>query len=134
MPLADAVLTGSYPLYSGERANLTCNITGGVSVIWRFTDDQGISERVASINPSLNFFPPSDPVVLSGFVFNVSLLMPTSPHLVTQVSFDANTSMNGRELTCSGFTGSESIDDGITLQVCNPSKFFMASIKLSLED
>ena len=71
--------------------------------------------RIATIIPSLGSFPPDDPVEVLGVEFTVSLLMPTSPHFVSQISFVASEMMNGRILACSAGTSSGSV----TIQVVN---------------
>ena len=54
-----SVLTDPGPLCAGQRATLTCNITGGVALDWNYIDSSG---TIRTYNRAGNVVPPSGPV------------------------------------------------------------------------
>ena len=105
-------LTDPGPLCSGQPATLTCNITGGNLLVWTYDRD-----RFITIEPVLAPLP--DPVVRISdtIAFTVSLLMPTSLHLVSLISFIASERMNGMRLRCDGATATEAVEESVSLLV-----------------
>lgn len=106
-----SVLTDPGPLCAGEEAGLTCNITGGTLLAWDY--DSG---RLIAIDPVNSPLLAPLTIMPGTIAFTVSMLMPTTPHLQSQISFVAVEEMNSRTLTCSG-TSSVVVEDTITLQI-----------------
>ena len=74
---------------------------------------------MATIIPSLNIFPPSSPVLVSGVEFSVTLSS-TSPALVSQIVFVAGEGVDGRMLACETRDGSgPATTRSIAIQVQN---------------
>ena len=113
-----SILTGPGPLCEGDAALLTCNVTGGTALVWRNAQNFGIGEQLSPDSPS------TSTVTVGGVLFTVTLLIPTSPHFVSQLSFTASADMNGEVVFCSSFSPSSGIaEDNITLQVESISKY-----------
>ena len=116
VPSTDGVLTDPGPLCAGQTATLTCNITGGVFLEWNYVLE-GENGRIPTYDSARNVFPPSGPVERGGVEFTVTLQMPTSPHLVSQISFTASAGMNGRQLDCVSIVGTTLLQQNTILQV-----------------
>ncbi len=103
MPFANSALTDPGPLCRDQPATLTCNVTGGIILIWNYDFDGAMKFEIALINIPTKRFPPPDPVVTpDGVAIIVSLLMPTDIELVSQISFVPTDSMNGKVIECGG--------------------------------
>ena len=120
----DSTLTGSGSLCAGQTALFTCNVTGGITVLWRYVTDAGDSPIGELLNPTSG---PTSTDTVGGVLFTVTLLMPTRPHLVTQLNFTASANMNGGVVLCSTTTSSTS-SENITLEVENVSKYLGTSV------
>ena len=119
MSSASSVLTDPGPLCPGQTTTLTCNITGGSRLNWDYDAGTGMRGRIATINPSLDALPSSNPVLVFGVEFTVSLLMPTSPHFVSQISFQASAMMTSGVIHCFTAVAPAVVDESVTLQVIN---------------
>ncbi len=115
LPPASSVLTNPGPLCTGQTATLTCNITGGTRISWIY-NVRGSVETIPTFNPNAGISPPTEPVTVNGVEFTVSVLMPTSPHLVSIISFVASAMTNGGILACIGFSSAQ-VEEEVTLQV-----------------
>ncbi len=115
-PASSVLLTDPGTLCAGQRTTLTCNITGGDSLNWNYIIG-GITGLIRAYDPALGVSPPTGPEERNGVEFTVSVLMPTSPHLVSTISFVPSAMMNGGILACSGLVGSMRGDGRFTLQV-----------------
>ena len=114
------LLTDPGPLCIGQTTTLTCNITGGISLEWNYLAERIGDGRIPTFQrDDANVQPPSGPVERGGVDFTVTLQMPTSPHLVSQISFTASAMMNGVRLLCNGEVGSVLEEQVITFQVVN---------------
>ena len=98
------------PLCPGQTAVLTCNIPGGISLQWIYN-----SIVIGTIRPP-NSIPSSDPIPVDGVEFTVSLLSNTGSDLVSEISFEVSSSINGGVLRCSGLNGTAVGSREITLQ------------------
>ena len=78
---------------------LTCNIPGGISLQWIYN-----SMVFVNIRPP-NSIPSSDPIPVDDVEFTVSLLSNTVSDVVSEISFEVSSSINGGVLRCSGFNG-----------------------------
>ncbi len=125
VPTASSVLTDPGPLCRDQPTTLTCNITGGITLIWNYDADGTMPFQLAIIDLQRNPLPPPDPVVTpDGVAITVSLLMPTDLQLVSQISFVATDSVNGTEISCSGLTpGTVVPAESVTLHVLNGKDF-----------
>ena len=102
------------PVCVGHTALLTCNVTGGIAINWYYTTNTGFTYTVFTSS----YDPPTYTETVGGVLFTVTLLMPTSPHLVSQLSFNASAEMNGETFLCQfGYPSSYVSEDRITLQV-----------------
>ena len=110
-----SILTDPGPLCAGQTALLTCNVTGGTTLVWRY-DNSRIGELVTQPLTTL-----TDTV--EGVIFTVTLLMPTSPHFVSELSFTASSDMNGEVVWCASSSLSGVSLENITLQVERISKY-----------
>ncbi len=120
-PASSVLLTDPGTLCAGQRTTLTCNITGWDVLEWNYIIG-GISGVIQAYDPALGVSPPTGPEERHGVEFTVSVLMPTSPHLVSTISFVPSAMMNGGILACSGIAGSMVVDGRFTLQVDSASK------------
>ena len=77
-----AVLTDPGPLCSGQPVLLTCNITGGVDLIWSY-NSVVIGGQISPTRP-----PPTGPVSVGGVQFTLTLLL-ARPDMVSKISFTA---------------------------------------------
>ena len=75
---------------------LTCNIPGGITLQWIYN-----SMVIGTIRPPSSI-PSSDPILVNGVEFTVSLLSNTGSDLVSEISFEMSSSINGGILRCSG--------------------------------
>ena len=82
MSPASSILTGPGTLCTGQRATFTCNITDGIDLTWTYGAD-----RLLTID--IDTDPLLDPVMVMSdtITFTVSRLMPTTTHLVSEISF-----------------------------------------------
>ena len=110
-----SILTGPGPLCAGHTALLTCNVTGGIALLWTY-DDSTISETLTPTSQ------PTSTVTVGGVLFTVTLLIPTSPHFVSQLSFNASADMNGEVVLCVSVSPSGLSEENIILQVETISK------------
>ena len=88
---------------------LTCNIPGGISLQWIYN-----SVQFANIRGTL--VPSSDPIPVDGVEFTVSLLSNTGSDLVSEISFEVSSSINGGVLRCSGLNATAVGSSEVTLQ------------------
>ena len=110
------ILIDPGPLCPGETALLTCTITQGTDISWAYD-----STIITTIIPEFNVLPQSDPYLVSGVEFTVTVMSSTSPDLVSQISFVVSATVNGRTLECSGVsTSSGVVSRTLTLQVEDP--------------
>ena len=89
---------------------LTCNVPGGISLQWLYN-----SIVIGTIRPP-NSIPPSDPIPVGGVEFTVSLLYNTGSDLVSEISFEVSSSINGGVLRCSGLNATAVGSREVTLQ------------------
>ncbi len=125
MSPVNSVLTDPGPLCRDQPSTLTCNITGGTTLIWNYDPDGTMPFQLSIINLATDTFPPPDPVVTpAGVAITVSLLMPTDLQLVSQISFVATDSVNGDTISCGGLTRAGTVvpPESVTLQVFTMSK------------
>ena len=109
------ILIDPGPLCPGETALLTCTITQGTDISWAYN-----SITITTIIPEFNMLPQSDPYLVSGVEFTVTVMSSTSPDLVSQISFVVSATVNGRTLECSGVStssGVHAVSRTLTLQV-----------------
>ena len=90
-------LTEPGPLCVDVAVELTCNLTGGIALNWIY---QGNS--VTQIRSSDAATQERTTRTVGGITFTVSVTPPTSPVIVSHISFVADSTMNGRTLQCSG--------------------------------
>ena len=89
---------------------LTCNVPGGITLQWIYNLMVFVNIRTP------DSIPPSDPIPVDGVEFTVSLLSNTGSDLVSEISFEVSSSINGRVLRCSGFDGTAVGSSEVTLQ------------------
>ena len=89
---------------------LTCNVPGGITLQWIYN-----SMVFVTISPP-NSIPPSDPIPVDGVEFTVSLLSSTGSELVSEISFEVSSSINGGVLRCSGLNATAVGSSQVTLQ------------------
>ena len=89
---------------------LTCNVPGGISLQWAYN-----SIPFVTISPP-NSIPSSDPILVDGVEFTVSLLSNTGSDLVSEISFEVSSSINGGVLRCSGLNATAVGSREVTLQ------------------
>ena len=66
---------------------------------------------------------PTNTDTVGGVLFTVALLMPTSPHFVSQLNFTASDIMNGSNVLCEGSSGSaDLLAQAVRLEVESISK------------
>ena len=107
--LTDGITLETGPLCPGHRAVITCDIPEGTTLIWTID-----SNRVSTIRPGSDTFPPDDPVMVGGVAFTVSLVS-TTPDLVSEISFVVSSIINGMVLRCSGVTGIQGLLTGVSV-------------------
>ena len=112
-PVNSIYILDSGPLCPGQTAVLTCNIPGGSSLQWIYNS----YIVFGSVRGFL--FPPSDPILVDGVEFTVSLLPNTGSDLVSEISFVVSSSINGGVLSCSGFATTVVESREVTLQEHN---------------
>ena len=88
---------------------LTCNIPGGIVLQW-------IYNSMLFINIQGTLVPSSDPILVDGVEFTVSLLSNTGSNLVSEISFEVSSSINGGVLRCSGANATAVGSSEVTLQ------------------
>ena len=108
VPPVSGILTDPGPVCPGDTVTLNCTSSDpqARSLGWIY---DGVN--IITILPGVTSLP-TNPVV-SGVEFSVSLLPSTD--LVSQISFMASSSINGRTLQCSG----DGVDESVQLQVGN---------------
>ena len=89
---------------------LTCNVPGGITLQWIYNAMQFVTIRPPSS------IPPSDPIPVDGVEFTVSLLSNTGSDLVSEISFEVSSSINGGVLRCSGLNAAAVESREVTLQ------------------
>ena len=71
---------------------------------------------IGTIRPP-NSIPSSDPIPVGGVEFTVSLLSNTGSDLVSEISFEVSSSINGGVLRCSGLNAATAVESiAVTLQ------------------
>ena len=105
-----SILTDPEPLCEGVPAMLTCNVTGGTLIVWRYNNSR-IGDELEFVQQTFND-------TVGGVRFTGTLLI-DSPHLVSQLNFVANDTMNGEVVLCQSIISLENI----TLQVESTSKY-----------
>ena len=105
----NSVSLDSGPLCPGQTAVLTCNIPGGISLQWIYNSVQITSILSSSV-------PSSDPIPVDGVEFTVSLLSKTGSDLVSEISFEVSSSINGGVLRCSGVNATAVESREVSLQ------------------
>ena len=105
----NSVSLDSGPLCPGQTAVLTCNVPGGFSLSWIYNSMQFASILGTSA-------PSSDPIPVDGVEFTVSLLSNTGSDLVSEISFEVSSSINGGLLRCSGVNATIAESSEVTLQ------------------
>ena len=88
---------------------LTCNVPGGISLSWIYNSMQFASILGTSA-------PSSDPIPVDGVEFTVSLLSNTDSDLVSEISFEVSSSINGGVLRCSGVNSTTAESREVSLQ------------------
>ena len=108
------VLIDPGPICIGHTALLTCNVTGGLAINWIYVTNTGFDYTVFTSS----YDPPTFTETVGGVLFTATLLMPTSPHFVSQLSFNASADMNGEAFLCQfAHPSGYAIDNRITLQL-----------------
>ena len=92
---------------------LTCNVPGGIILQWIYNAMQFVTISPPSSIPS------SDPIPVDGVEFTVSLLSNTGSDLVSEISFEVSSSINGGVLRCSGLNATAVGSSEVTLQEGN---------------
>ena len=105
----NSVSLDSGPLCPGQTAVLTCNVPGGITLQW-------IYNSMVIFTISGTSVPLSDPIPVDGVEFTVSLLSNTGSDLVSDISFEVSSSINGGVLRCSGANATAVGSSGVTLQ------------------
>ena len=105
----NSVSLDSGPLCPGQTAVLTCNVPGGIVLQW-------IYNSMLFITISGTTVPSSDPILVDGVEFTVSLLSNTGSNLVSEISFEVSSSINGGVLRCSGANATAVGSSEVTLQ------------------
>ena len=105
----NSVSLDSGPLCPGQTAVLTCNAPGGISLQW-------IYNSVVIVTISGTLVPSFDPILVNGVEFTVSLLSNTGSDLVSEISFEVSSSINGGVLRCSGANATAVGSSEVTLQ------------------
>ena len=88
---------------------LTCNVPGGTSLQWIYNSMPFVTIRGTLV-------PSSDPIPVDDVEFTVSLLSNTGSDLVSEISFEVSSSINGGVLRCSGVNATAVGSIGVTLQ------------------
>ena len=88
---------------------LTCNVPGGISLQWIYN-----SMVIGTIRGTL--VPSSNPIPVDGVEFTVSLLSNTGSDLISEISFEVSSSINGGVLRCSGLNATAVGSSEVTLQ------------------
>ena len=105
----NSVSLDSGPLCPGQTAVLTCNVPGGTLLQW-------IYNSMVFVIISGTLVPSSDPIPVDGVEFTVSLLSNTGSDLVSEISFEVSSSINGGVLRCSGANATAAGSSQVTLQ------------------
>ena len=105
----NSVSLDSGPLCPGQTAVLTCNVPGGITLQW-------IYNSMLFVTISGTPVPSSDPIPVDGAEFIVSLLSNTGSDLVSEISFEVSSSINGGVLRCSGVNATAGGSSEVTLQ------------------
>ena len=88
---------------------LTCNVSGGITLQW-------IYNSMVIVTISGTSVPSSDPIPVDGAEFIVSLISNTGSDLVSEISFEVSSSINGGVLRCSGLNATAAESREVTLQ------------------
>lgn len=110
----ESTLTDPGPLCPGDTTMLICNGTDAIVQTWSYRSEQVV--RVSTIGGTQ--ITPQPPLPIQGVAFSISVLS-TTPQLVTQLSFVADTFMDAGSVSCNSVSSSISIPQVITLQVAN---------------
>ena len=105
----NSVSLDSGPLCPGQTAVLTCNVPGGTTLQWIYNSMLFVTISGTSV-------PSSDPIPVDGVEFTVSLLSNTGSDLVSEISFEMSSSINGGILRCSGRNATAVGTSEVTLQ------------------
>ena len=105
----NSVSLDSGPLCPGQTAVLTCNVPGGITLQWIYNSMEIFTIQGTSV-------PSSDPIPVDGVEFTVSLLSNTGSDLVSEISFEVSSSINGGVLRCSGLNATAVGSSEVTLQ------------------
>ena len=89
---------------------LTCNVPGGIALSWIYNSMQ-ITSILNSSAPSSDHY-----LVDDNIEFTVSLLSSTGSDLVSEISFEVSSSINGVVLRCSGVNATAAKSREVTLQ------------------
>ena len=115
-----AILTDPEPVCTGDTVILTCTISGGMSLVWRYN---GALIGNGPVTPEQ--LPPDNPDIVGGVEFTLSML-DSSPDLVSQLSFTASTDMDGGIVQCAGSDGTTgTVSDDTVIQVEQICKSFI---------
>ena len=109
MSPVNSVSLDSGPLCPGQTAVLTCNVPGGITLSWIYNSMQFVTISGTSV-------PSSDPIPVDGVEFTVSLLSNTGSDIVSEISFEVSSSINGGVLRCSGLNATAAESSEVTLQ------------------
>ena len=105
----NSVSLDSGPLCPGQTAVLTCNVPGGTLLQWIYNSMEIFTIQGTRV-------PSSDPMPVDGVEFTVSLLSNTGSDLVSEISFEVSSSINGGVLRCSGLNATAVGSSEVTLQ------------------
>ena len=109
MSPVNSVSLDSGPLCPGQTAVLTCNVPGGITLQWIYNSMEIFTIQGTSV-------PSSDPIPVEGVEFTVSLLSNTGSDLVSEISFEVSSSINGGVLRCAGLNATAVVNSEVTLQ------------------
>ena len=99
------------PLCVNKAVELTCNVTG-ILLNWNYQENS--VAQILSSNPATQG---TRTRTVNDATFNVSVTPPTSPVIVSHISFVADSMMNGRILECSGGSLTESFSRSIVFSI-----------------
>ena len=105
----NSVSLDSGSLCPGQTAVLTCNVPGGITLLWIYNSMSFVTISGTSVSSS-------DPIPVDGVEFTVSLLSNTGSDLVSEISFEVSSSINGGVLRCSGVNATAAESSEVTLQ------------------
>ena len=115
-----SILTGPGPLCEGDAALFTCNVTRGTIITWNYVTNTDNNFFIGeTLTPGSQ---PSYTDTVEGVFFSITVLMPTSTHFVSQLSFTASAEMTGEAILCRSGSPAGVTEKSITLQVDSISK------------